>query len=254
MRLLKGLMLAGIAAFTLAGCGGGGGDSGGSQSSNPPVSAQGAWQGTSSTGYTLNLIALENNEMWAIFGNQTTNALLVVGFDKVVGTITGNTFNGTGREYYYNGTTAAGTVKATITPNTSIVGTVSSSIGSASFSTTPIPQANFDYNRAAQITDIFGSWTGTLLNGSGAVVSVSNTGNIAGSSGGCIFSGTATPRPSGKNIFNVSLNFGTVPCALPNQTVSGIGLAYKTTTGKTQLIVGLTDATNTIGTAFFAQR
>ncbi|NBR25939.1 MAG: hypothetical protein EBU08_19585 [Micrococcales bacterium] len=252
MKTLKGLVLTLIATFTLVGCGGGG-DSGGT-TSTPQVSAEGVWQGTTSTGYTINLVALENNEIWTVFGNLTPTALLVVGFDKVNGTTIGNVFEGTGREYYNNGTTAAGTVKATITQNTLINGTVSSSIGSASFSTTPIPTSNFDYNKRAQITDISGSWTGTLLNGATSVVSISSTGSITGSSVGCSFSGTATPRASGKNIFNTTITFGNLPCTLANQTVSGIALSYLTNTGKTQLIVGLTDPSNTRGTMFLALR
>ena len=47
----------------------------------------------------------------------------------------------------------------------------------------------------------------------------------ASSSLGCNFAGTVLPRPSGKNVFNVSLTFGPAPCALPGQAAAGIAVA-----------------------------
>jgi hypothetical protein len=57
-----------------------------------------------------------------------------------------------------------------------------------------------------------------------------------------------------QNVFDATVTFGPSPCVLANQSASGIAAAYPTTTGRTQLILGLTNSSNTIGTMFFAQR
>ncbi len=62
------------------------------------------------------------------------------------------------------------------------------------------------------------------------------------------------PRASGKNIYNVALTFGPLPCDLPNQPAAGIAVIYPLTSGKSQLIVAVTDATRTIGGASFGVR
>jgi hypothetical protein len=94
-----------------------------------------------------------------------------------------------------------------------------------------------------------------LLDGETATLTVASNGAIAGiSSLGCSFTGTITPRPSGKNVFNTTLTFGGAPCALPGQSASGIALAYPLANGMTQLLAGAATASGSTATAFFAQR
>jgi hypothetical protein len=58
-----------------------------------------------------------------------------------------------------------------------------------------------------------------------------------------LFSGTATPRSSGKNVMNVSVTFGAAPCALPGQTATGIAINYTiAATNQKQLIVAVQDS------------
>lgn len=57
MRRFSGYLAAITVSGFLAACGGGGG------SSTPAVSAEGAWMGSTSTGYALNVLVLDNNEM-----------------------------------------------------------------------------------------------------------------------------------------------------------------------------------------------
>jgi len=92
------------------------------------------------------------------------------------------------------------------------------------------------------------------LSGAAATVAINNAGAITGSSGGCSFTGTATPRASGKNVFDVSITFGAAPCVLPSQTVTGIALDYITTGNQTQLLVSVVNSAKTAGTMFFAHR
>jgi hypothetical protein len=74
------------------------------------------------------------------------------------------------------------------------------------------------------------------------------------SSKGCAFSGTITPRASGKNVYDVSLKFGAAPCALANQTATGVAVTYLLTNGKRQLIALTVDSTRTYGVGAFGNR
>ena len=245
------LTLAASAVALLAACGGGGG--GGTVAN---VKVEGAWQGTTSNNYVVNLIALENNEFYTIFGVNSGSNLLVYGFDQGTTSVSGSSISGSFREYPNRASSYTGTVSGTAVASTSITGTNTYATGTSTFALTPIPTATFDYNRAASISDFQGSWTGTMsTTGSSAAVSVSSTGAIAGSSAGCLISGTATPRSSGKNVMNVSVTFGAAPCALPNQTATGIAINYTiAATNQKQLIVAVQDSTKQFGSVFFAVR
>ena len=51
------------------------------------------------------------------------------------------------------------------------------------------------------------------------------TGEITGgSASGCVFTGTLRPRPSGKNVYDLSLTYGGGGCWLGSGTATGIGL------------------------------
>jgi hypothetical protein len=252
MRNTIKLILATASVALLAACGGGGGGDSSNSGVAPGISAEGAWQGSTSSGYALNVLVLENNEMWAVFGTQTNNVLTVFGFDRGNGTQSGSAFSGTGTEYFYTGSRTRGSFNATVNPGVSLNGTVTG-LQAVTFNTTPLT-TSYSYNTPAQISTVSGSWTGSLLDGSPASVNVSSTGSFAGVNSGCSFTGTVVPRPSGKNVFDATVTFGPSPCVLANQSASGIAAAYPTTTGRTQLILGLTNSSNTIGTMFFAQR
>lgn len=238
-------------------CGGGGGDASSSTSTpvtTATVSAEGVWEGTTSSGYATNMLVLENGELWAMFGATVGNAFMVNGFDRGVGTYSGSLFSGAGSEYTYTGVASRGTFSASVIPGVSLSGTVSG-VTKVSFSASPISASNYIYGQAAQLSQVLGFWAGTLLDGTVTSLTIASNGSVVGqSSNGCSFAGTFQPRASGKNVFNVSITFGASRCALPNQTVGGIALAYVTNTGKTQLMVAVTDSLNSLGTMFLAQR
>jgi hypothetical protein len=249
MNALKGFALAATSAMLVA-CGGGGSST--DNPITPVVKAEGAWQGTTSTGYALNVLVLENNEVWAIFGTLINDFFTVYGFDRGTGIQSGSNLTGSGTEYSFDGSAVRGAFSMNVVPGVSLNGTVTGA-QQVSISTTPL-KTNYDYNSPANIATVAGTWNGQLINGSATSVSISSTGIVSGTNAGCSFVGTTTPRASGKNVFNVTLTFGRSPCVSPNQSVSGIGIAYPTAKGKTQLMVAVTDAANTSGTIFFAQR
>jgi len=233
----------------LTACGGGGG------SSTPAVSAEGAWVGTSSSGYTLNTLVLENNDFWNMFGTMSGSTFLVRGFDQGSVSVSGSTYSGNLREYPNQASSYAGTITGTVVANTSMSGSTTYTSGTFTHSLTPFAQSTFNYNTPATLSSVQGTWVGTMSTGSSATTAITSGGVISGSNAGCLFTGTATPRPTGKNVFNVSVTFGAAPCALPGQTATGIAITYPiVNTALNQLIVAVQDSTKQYGIMFFAQR
>ena len=245
-----------LAGALLAGCGGGG-DSTPAPAPAPVPIPQGAYAGTltGSANKNFELLMLENNEVWSLYGTETSTVFGVTGFVQGTGSnpSDGKFTSINTKDFGFSPAVNVTTVATYDATAKTISGTVSSpATGVVTFSGGPIPGSLYDYNKPAVLKDISGDWSMTSLVGEDLRLTVAPTGTFVGnSSAGCRFTGTIVPRPSGKNVFNVSLSFGAAPCALPFQSASGIALAYPLTTGQTQLIVSVVDATRTYGTAVF---
>ena len=241
-----------LAAITLAACGGGGD---GGSSTGPK--AEGAYSGTLTGGASsaFQLLVLENDEYWALYGTSAGNTFFVSGFIQGTGASNNGSFSSSNARDFGVVPAASGSVSATYVANTSIQGTVTAAGQSVSFSGPVIPSTTFNYSTAASVAAVEGSWNLTSLDGSSTTLTIASTGAFTGSSAGCNFSGTFTPRASGKNVFNVALTFGAAPCALPGQPGTGIAvtniLAGTTTQ---QLIVAGVNSARTAGTALFGTR
>jgi len=237
----------------LSACGGGGSSGSASNASPSNVNPVGFWQGTASSGYSVDMLVLPNFKTYAIFGTPTsTNGLLVYGFDSAQGSISGSSYSGSGYEFEYTGQVFSGSFSSTVTQGVSLQGSTLANGNTSTFSL--VPASGFNFNIPANVASVSGNWTGTLLTGGSATVSISSTGALTGSSNGCSYVGTVSPDSSGTNFFNVSLTYGNTPCTQPNQVVTGIGVAYPASTGHTQIIVALQNSTGNLGTAFFAIR
>lgn len=236
------------ALVLLSACGGGG-------SAATNVASEGVWKGTTSTGYAIDVLVLENNQFWSLFGNRSGGALSVIGFNQGSGTVNGSKFTGNFLEVLYTGTISTGSLTSNTVANTSLNGSATYSNSSTStFTLSPPANSSYNYNTAANLATIQGNWSGSLLSGAGASVAITSSGAITGVSNGCSFSGLANPRASGKNVFDVTVTFGASPCVLPNQTTTGVALAYATTGNQTQLLVSVLNSDKTTGTVFFAHR
>jgi len=256
MRTLKrGISLALLVSGILAGCGGGGGGGGGSSTPAASSPLEGVYEGPSSSGKTIDALFLEDGSWWNMYGIPSGSALLVQGVATGTSTGSNGSFTITFKDYYAPGTTpVSGSGSGTYTATT-LLGTITEGGVNGTFNLTTPLTTNYNYNTPAALASISGSWTGSLLDGESATVSVLTSGTLSGTSSlGCSFTGTATPRPSGKNVFNVSVTFGAAPCSFPNQSMSGIALTYPLGNGTNQLIVGLVDSTQTKASAFFAAR
>jgi hypothetical protein len=234
------LAISAVSFTLLTACGGGGG----AASVN---TAEGIWQGTSSTGATVTVAILENGESWggATVGNTWVSAL--------AGTANGKdtTFSGSGSEFdFRSNTVGTGTFSGTVTQKQRIQAT--SSTGS-----TVNLVYNSDYEQAVTAAEIAGSYT---LSGRTARYSIpamtfniDATGNFTIVDSSCTTTGTATPRASGKAIVNVSAT-GTGNCILGNGVaLNGIAVFDKKTMSPTLMFIAL-NSTKTDGLVLIGQK
>lgn len=229
----KAIQLTAICGATtlLAACGGGGG--GGGSSVN---TAEGIWQGTSSTGANVTVAVLENGEAW---GGVTVGNTLV---SALAGTASGNgsSFSASGSEFVFsNNSVGTGSYTGTVAQKSRIQAT------SNNGSSIDLAYKSY-YDQGVTAAEIAGSYT---LSGRTARYSISNLNFTIGANGsftivdnGCTTTGTATPRSSGKSIVNVNAT-GAGTCVLGNGvSLSGIAVLDKTVTPNTLYVIALNSA------------
>lgn len=226
------------AALVLSACGGGGGDAV-TTPTTTTASAEGFWSGTTSNGTEVSLAILENGETWGLYGNASALTGAVYGMTSTSGT----TLSGSGTGFnFVTGTSETGTFTGSVSTKATI-----------NFSASDGTQFNgtYDasYDQPASLANLAGSYTGWAVTGTTAAqtttVVVDVNGNISSSfvsgSLSCTTSGTATPRASGKNIFNLQLTFTGNFCALGNGTVV-TGIAAYDSVNRGLVAMGLNSA------------
>lgn len=232
------------AALVLSACGGGGGDSA------PTASAEGFWVGTTAKGTTVNLAILENGETWGLYGNASSLTGAVYGITSTSGT----SLSGSGYGFdFATRTSGSGTYAGSVTTKSSISMSVSDG-------TTLTGTYDASYDQPASLATVAGTYTGWAVTGGIApqatTVVVDVNGNISSSfvSGSltCSTSGKATPRASGKNVFNVQLTFTGNYCALGNGTVVNGVATYNA--ANRQLITMALNSTKSDGLIYLGTR
>lgn len=214
-------LIALAATAVLTACGGGGSDAVVTPAST--ASAEGFWNGTISGGYSASVAILENGETWGIYtsGNSLVGAVYgQTSSNNSALTGSGSSFNFLSRQ------SGSGTYSGSFIPKNSINFTTNDGTKfTGSYGTS--------YEQPASLADLAGTYSGfsiTATTGAQSIpVTISAGGAISGSvvSGNlsCSASGTATPRASGKNIFDVQLSFSGNFCALGNGATTA-GVAY----------------------------
>lgn len=231
-------------AVLLAACGGGG-DS--ASSTAPTVTAEGFWEGPASTGVTAALAVLETGETWGVY----TSSGSIVGALYGTTTSSGTTLSGSGKDFNIpSRTVGSGTYSGTFVAKSSInVATSTGSTFSGAYKAA--------YEQPASLAAVAGTFVGTGVSGASPVQTVSVTISPSGSitvpgTLGCSAAGTATPRASGKNIFDVTMTFTGTACALGNgASTTGITY-YDATTG--QILVMAMNAAKSDGFIYVGQR
>jgi hypothetical protein len=244
--------------LNLVGCGAGGGNSTPTPATTPTITgtAEGVYTGTISNGNSFDGIVLENGTYYMLYGTSTAGVLYVSGIVTGSGTSNNGSFTSSNlKDYYHTGAVYTGSVSASYGLNNTFIGSVIDAGTTFTFTSTPPISSLYIYNVAANLANISGTWALTDLQGSSISMTIASNGTFnATSGGGCTFSGTLTPRASGKNIFNLSITFGAAPCSLAGQTASGIGIDYLLSNGLRQFIIAGTNSTQTAGTAAFGTR
>ena len=112
--------------------------------------------------------------------------------------------------------------------------------------------ADFPNGGAVYLRGASRLWLGP---GDDGTITVQSNGQFSSTTSvGCAITGTATPRPSGKNVFNISVTFGPTPCLLPNGTASGVAVITHPTATSSELSVLVTTAARDHAAAFFGSR
>ena len=243
-----------VACTALAGCGGGG------DSSTPVVvgpTAEGAYSGTTTGARNsdFSLLILENGDFWTLYGNRISGQFLVSAVIQGSGNSTNGSFTSSNVKDFGVMPALAGTLNATYNATAkTISGTIAAGASTISFSGGPA-DALYNYNTAASLANIVGSWVTTSTSGETVNINIASAGTFsAAGSSGCNFSGTVKPRTSGKNVFETTMTFGPAPCGLPGQTASRIALSYPLVSGQTQLVLAQVDSTRAFGSAAFGTR
>ncbi len=257
--MTKNLLALSLTVLAISACGGGGSDSNPAEPPQPVTKAEGAYVGKfHSTAFpqgAIQVVVLENDDFWGLYGNaNAAGDLVVYGIVQGQGKSDNGSFSATGRDYFYTGATSAGSVSAQYVAGTSISGTINAAGQNATFAVTTAAAMPYNYNSPANLAVLSGNWAGVTLQGAPFSLNIGNNGAYNGTSEGCAMSGTITPRTSGKNVFDVALRFGSAPCLLPNASIKGIALAIPLANGKTQLVAAGIDTARTIGSALFAVR
>ena len=98
---------------------------------------------------------------------------------------------------------------------------------------------------------IAGPWGLRTNTGDSMVISVPPDGNFSTrTAAGCDLTGSVTPRPTGKNVYNVIVRLGAAPCVLPGETMRGIAVVVREssgTLGLSQLTITTVNSSRTIG-------
>jgi len=249
------LALAAVAA--LAACSGGselpnGGIAGnqGSDSSFGNTTAEGVYGGTLSGGSfgSFVMAVLENGQFWQFYGRGTSAALDVAGFLQGTGASSAGAFTSADALDFGLIPSVAATVTATYTTTPSITGTIAEGVQSLSFSGGVVSGSSYAYDTPADLTTLANTWNVNSMSGIATSLTFDSAGGITGTDTvGCMLSGTASTRASGKNVFDVRLVMGPAPCPAPNTTLSGIALAMPQAGGSTTLLIGAVDSSRTIG-------
>ncbi len=154
-----------------------------------------------------------------------------------------------------DGTSGTGTLAGTFVAGTSLTFVATAATGAkATVTLAPPPTANFDYNTPATLAAVAGSWPGFFTNSTGTLLVNANGTYSSTTSTGCNVSGAITPRANGKNIYDLSINFGAAPCPLPNGSGSGHALVTLLADKTHQLTVVMATADGLNAGVFFGHR
>ena len=233
------LALAVAAALSLTGCGGG----------EDETSSEGFYAGTltSSSFNGFSMVVLEDGTFWNLYGQESGGVLAAAGFIQGTGSADDGTFTSANARDFGKLPATPLTLNANYNAD-AMSGSLVYSNGALQFNGGSVLTSLYNYDIPASSAAVSGNWILTNFGGAATPMAISSNGILSGQDQtGCAYSGSIVPRPSGKNVFNVSISFGAAPCALPGQTLTGIGLLTEPLDTGTALTILTVDATRTYG-------
>ena len=240
-----------LALALLSACGGGGDEAGTGFSAPPEGAYSGSLSGSASSEFRM--LLLENNEVWTLYGTPFGSAFLANGFVQGAGVVSSNVYTTTNAKDFGFVPGEAITASASYTGAGVINGSLRTPAGgAASFSGTQIPATVYSYTATPAVANLVGTWTSNN-NGVATTVTITAGGVVTGSNSvsgvTCAFSGTVTTRGSGKNVYNVVVDFGAGGCRaeFANQRANGIAITYGIGGVQNQLLVGVVNVARTVG-------
>ncbi|NMG55951.1 hypothetical protein [Aromatoleum aromaticum] len=223
----------------------------GGDGASGPNTAEGMWTGVSEDNRRMTGFVLDDGAYY-VFYTLSNNHSFMGGVVQGSGNSANGTFSSTNlRDFSLEELDVfSGSFSASYDPQNTMTGTGSYSNGaqskfSATYSTaweTPSSLAGIAGHYAGSVATEFGI--------EGATVRISSSGLIAAAASGCQLSGNLTPRSRG-NVFNMTLKFGSSPCAYAGQTFRGIAtLAGSSDT----LVAAALNGARTEGVMFIGQK
>jgi FKBP-type peptidyl-prolyl cis-trans isomerase len=198
----------------------------------------------------IDFLVVDGDIMYGMYGASLPSLFNLTSFVQGTGTSDGTNFASTNLKDFGGNPAEAASFTGTYTPGASISGTVKIGTGNIPVTATAVSSATYNYNIAANLADVAGTWRLTRKNKTNANVTVAANGSFSGNStDGCTFTGSITPRASGKNVFDASITYANhEKCEQPGQTLTGVAYSLLHNTGATrQLIIAATNAARTQG-------
>ena len=212
------------------------------------LSPQGLYLGSLDGGLQFASLILENGQYWGLYSRNREGYFQTAGMVQGSGSSNGGSFSAPDVRDFNPIPFNPGSLTATYAPQSRLDGTLGTPNGDIPFVNTAPGLPLYDYNATPNPSQLAGKWT--MLGSDGATYAMTGpvNGNIS-AVGTCSFSGTLLPRPSGKNVFNASLNFDAGACRLSGQSASGVGFSWLQDGGIVrQLIIATVRADRTMGT------
>jgi len=195
-----------LAILLLAACGGGG---------QPPENQdpQGFWKGRSASGFDIAAVVLENGDYYSLYAKNG----LVYGANYGTVDVYGTSFAGSLGDVFIPGNQAnSGTISGTFVPKSTLQGIASYNDNTVGAFTTSY---DADYDTPATLGAIAGRYAGEYKSGGIVDLQIASDGAVNGTTAAplvsplpkCVITGSALPRPSGKNVYDLTLKWSNNP-------------------------------------------
>jgi len=193
-----------------------------SSSSSSSSSAEGLWEGITSTSRSITGLVLDDGVFYFLYSSLGDPLLIGGVVQGNLSTSGGQIISSNAIDYNFEGAGInSGTLSGSVVAKQSLNGSaLYTDVGITTFTST----YNADYELTPSIAELVGTYTGVSVISLGtenSTVTISSDGSFSGlSDGGCVFNGSVSRRGSG-NVFNSSISFAATGCHFTS-TLTGI--------------------------------